>query len=425
MRRDILTAGLPSAAMGAALLLSCAVVDAAPTEKIVHSFSGSPLGELPNAGLIFDATGHLYGTTTRGGTGGACSGGCGTIFRLTRGAGATWKEIVLHSFDLSDGAYPGYPLVFDGGGKLYSTTEVGGGLGEAFGLLKTSSGWQLDVLHKFQGGRDGQQPRAPLAVDTHGNLFGTTVGGGNGSSGGGGIVFELARQSNGSWKETIIHRFTSTSDGANPQAGVIIDRAGNLYGTTTSGGNPACTTGCGTVFELSPTPRGPWKEKLLHLFTGQDGAAPVAGLLADGAGNLFGTAGQGAGVGCFGGCGSVFELSPAAGGGWKTTVLHVFQTPDGGEPSGGMAFDPAGNLYGTTVIGGNVHACPQQDGCGVVFKLAPGSHGTWTYSVLHKFNNGADGILPTGIVRGGGGNLFGTTIGGGAFSLGTVFEVTP
>lgn len=425
MKRHLLTIALSAATIMTASPFLCATADSAPTEKVIHSFSGPPLGELPNAGLIFDSTGHLYGTTTRGGTGGACSSGCGTAFRLVRGAGGTWTETVLHSFDLSDGAYPEYPLVFDLLGNLYSTTEVGGGLGEAFGLLKTSSGFQLDVLHKFQGGRDGQQPRAPLAVDAHGNLFGTTVGGGSGGSGGGGIVFELARQQNGSWKESIIHRFTSTSDGANPQAGLLIDGAGNLYGTTVYGGNPACTQGCGTVFELSPAPRGAWKEKLLHLFTGQDGAHPVAGLNEDGSGNLFGSAGQGAGGGCFAGCGSIIELSPLTGGGWKTTVLHVFQTTDGGGPSGAMAFDPAGNLYGSTVIGGNVNACPQQDGCGVVFKLAPGSHGTWTYSVLHKFNNGADGILPNGIVRGGGGNLFGTTIGGGAFSLGTVFEVTP
>jgi uncharacterized repeat protein (TIGR03803 family) len=197
----------------------------------------------------------------------------------------------------------------------------------------------------------------------------------------------------------------------------MFDAAGNLYGTTTYGGNYGCTLGCGTVFKLTPTPHGPWKESLLHQFSGADGSAPVAGLAADRQGNLYGSASQGGSSKCLPGCGVIFKLHPA-GGGWKVTVIHLFEHTDGDNPSGAMAFDGAGNLYGTTGTGGS------GDG-GVVFKLAPGAHGKWNYSVLHEFTNGQDGILPNGVTMDKAGNLYGTTLVGGTFGFGTVFEVTP
>jgi uncharacterized repeat protein (TIGR03803 family) len=427
MRRNTPSAGLSALTIAFALVLSCGALDAAPTEQVVYTFHGSPGGALPEGSLIFDAAGHLVGTTTRGGTGGACSSGCGTIFRLTRGAGGTWKETVLHSFNLSDGAYPANAIVFDAAGNLFGTTGVAPVLGNAYGLFNKPSGWQIDVLHEFRGGRDGSVPSSTPVFDKHGNLFATTSGGGNGTSGGGGTVFELTPQPNGRWKETIIHRFGSAKDGAGPQGGLLIDGAGNLYGTTLYGGNTVCTSGCGVVFELSPAPGGQWREKILHAFSGGDGSTPLAGVFADRSGNLYTTGSQGGHFVCLNaGCGTVIELSPIAGGRWKSTVLHVFTGKDGGGPSGNMAVDDAGHVYGSTVIGGNISACPVQHGCGVVFKLAPGAHGTWTYSVLHKFNNGLDGILPTGLVMGTKGNLYGTTIsGGGTSNFGVVFEVTP
>jgi uncharacterized repeat protein (TIGR03803 family) len=183
--------------------------------------------------------------------------------------------------------------------------------------------------------------------------------------------------------------------------------------------------GCGIVFRLIPQSDGSWKEEVLHEFTGSDGMHSVSGLLADKNGNLYGGADQGGISGCFAGCGTLFQLAPQSDGSWKFNILHVFNQTDGGGPQGAMAFDNAGSLYGTTVIGGNINACPQQDGCGVVFKLAPGTGGKWKYSVLYKFNNVPDGALPKGLVMDKAGKLYGTTIGGGANGLGTVFEVTP
>jgi uncharacterized repeat protein (TIGR03803 family) len=208
-----------------------------------------------------------------------------------------------------------------------------------------------------------------------------------------------------------------TGDGVNPQAPVVFDAAGNLYGTTTYGGNYVCTLGCGTVFKLTPTPKGLWKETLLHQFSGKDGSVPVAGLVADPHGNLYGSASQGGGSECLPGCGVIFKLHPV-GGGWKMTVIHLFKGTDGDNPSGAMAFDSAGNLYGTAGSGSSSNG-------GVVFKLTPGALGKWNYTILHTFSNGQDGILPNGLIVDKAGNLYGTTLGGGTFGQGTVFEVTP
>jgi uncharacterized repeat protein (TIGR03803 family) len=399
--------------------------------KVIYSFSGSPFGELPGGSPIVDSVGRLYGTTERGGTSNACGSGCGTIFRLSQTHGR-WNETTLWSFDLTNGAYPSYPLA-DSAGNLYGATDVGGNLGVAYGLFHRARGLQFQVLHNFQGGYDGAQPRSNLIVGAHGNLYGTTVAGGTGGSGGGGAVYELI-PSGTNWAEKILYRFSPYSNGANPQAGLIFGRRGSLYGTTTYGGNNACPSGCGVVFTLAPAGKGGWTESVVHTFNGNDGCYSVAGLVADRAGNLFGSTGEGGIGGCFlaratkaasggcpNGCGTLFELRHGARGRWSFAVLHYFTLSSGGGPSGNMVFDAAGNLYGTTVIGGN--AC--QGACGVVFKLSPGAHQPWKYSVLHSFSNTPDGALPTGLVMRTNGKLYGTTIGGGTLSLGTVFEVTP
>ena len=408
--------------LAAILALAGSALAVGPKEKILYSFRDRPDGALPEAGLIFDVAGSLYGTTDRGGTGSndGCSG-CGAIFKLEPNSDGTWTESVLYSFGGNDGLYPDYGLIFDTAGNLYSTTQVAGCCGEAFELKHTLAGWQFDVIHAFQG-HGGSQPRASLVLDKKGNLYGTAVaGGGTGM----GAVFKLSPQSGGTWSDTLLYGFKYRNDGAAPQAPVTFDESGNLYGTTTYGGNNACPAGCGTVFKLTPTGHRQWKETLIHQFSGTDGASPFAGLVADRQGNFYGSAGQGGSPGCFAGCGTIFRLHPVSGGKWKLTVLHIFKEPEGGSPAGVMVFDGAGNLYGTTVIGGNLNACPVQHGCGVVFKLAPGTHGKWKYTVLHKFNNSPDGALPNGIVMDNAGNLYGTTIGGGTFGVGTVFEVTP
>ena len=396
------------------------------TERVVYSFHQLPGGEIPEAALIVDPAGGFYGTTTRGGTSLGCgsASGCGTIFRLALQNGK-YVETTLHSFDPANGLYPGYPLTRDSSGDLFSTTQVANPLGNAYGLFRQHGAWRFRILHSFQGGYDGAQPRSDLVIDKHGNLFGTTVAGGTGGSGGNGMVYELTPTAHGAWKETVVHRFTQASNGTNPQAGVVFASGGDLYGTASYGGNTACAAGCGTVFKLKSS-NGSWSATLLHAFDGVDGALPLADLVADRAGNLYGSAEQGAHSGCFGGCGTLFELHRLPAGRWKFAVIHVFDATNGGSPSGNMVFDSAGNLYGATVGGGNAGACPQTLGCGVVFKLAPGARGAWLYTVLHKFNNSPDGALPNdGLGWGADGKLYGTTIGGGALSLGSVFQVSP
>jgi uncharacterized repeat protein (TIGR03803 family) len=398
-------------------------------ERVIHSFAGSPHGELPGGNPIVDSAGGLYGTTERGGTNNSCGSGCGTIFRLSPNTHGRWNETTLWSFDLYHGAYPGYPLVADAAGNLYGATDVGGNLGVAYGLLHRKRGLQFQVLHNFQGGYDGAQPRSSLIIDRHGNLYGTTVGGGTGGSGGGGTVYELIPSGSG-WSEKILYRFSPYSNGANPQAGVLFGRGGSLYGTTTYGGNDACPQGCGVVFKLTPAAKGRWTESVMHSFNGSDGCYSGAGLVADAAGNLFGSTDEGGSggcslrathersqAGCVNGCGTLFELSHGARGHYSFTVVHYFTAPTGAGPSGNMVFDGAGNLYGTAVVG--------SAGSGVVFKLALAAHNHWEYTVLHAFTNIPDGSLPTGVVMGANGKLYGTTIGGGALGLGAAFEVTP
>jgi uncharacterized repeat protein (TIGR03803 family) len=401
---------------------------AGATEKILYTFQG-PDGSTPEAGMIFDAAGNLYGTTYFGGAPNACfaSYGCGTIFRLTPNPDGTWSETVLHSFDLNNGAYPDQNLIFDAAGNLLGAASVGGDAGVAFELMPGPGGWNYSVIHQFVSDRhDGVSPESILFLDATGNLFGTTAGGGTRD---GGTVYELSPAGGGSWTESILVDFNGNNaapGGNGPAAGFIEDAAGNLYGTTSAGGNPVCAAGCGTIFELSPNGDGTWTKLILHRFNGADGAMPVADLVADGSGNLYGTATEGGGgLGCFAGCGTLFKLAKTPAGSWKLSVLHTFKNYSGGSPETRLVFDSKGNLYGTTIIGGLRTACPIQHGCGVVFKLSPSPTGTWKYSVLYKFQNGADGALPAGIVRDQAGNIYGTTRWGGANGLGTIFEITP
>lgn len=392
--------------------------------SVVYSFKGSPLSSTPEAGLIADARGNLYGTADYGGSSSSgCSIGCGTAFELSREKGGNWNETVVHSFNNpATGLYPSNPLIFDAAGNLYGTTQVGGSLGIAYELHRHPGSWHYNVLHDFAGGRDGQQPRSGL-TELNGNFYGTTVAGGNGSSGGNGTVFELSHRGR-RWKETTVHRFLSYGDGTSPQAGLTFDSSGNLYGTTSYGGKSSCAAGCGTVFELSHARGGRWSEKVLHRFAGSDGFLPLANLVWDASGNLYGSAEYGGDNRCVGGgCGTIFKLSRGNGTRWRFSVLYAFpKQSQGAGPAGNMVFDASGNLYGTTVSGGNVSACPQPGGCGVVFKLSPEGN-KWKYTALHVFNNTPDGALPNGIVLGAQGRFFGTTIGGGVYAMGAAFEV--
>ncbi|HEY6764246.1 MAG TPA: choice-of-anchor tandem repeat GloVer-containing protein, partial [Candidatus Sulfotelmatobacter sp.] len=269
--------------------------------------------------------------------------------------------------------------------------------------------------------RDGAVPLSGLIRDAAGNLYGTAVSGGYLCSCG--VVFELSPTSTGGWKETVLHSFTGGADGYSPFAPLVFDGAGNLYGTTAFGGSrtTACGSGCGVVFRLTPTSGGLWKERVLYSFSGADGAFPYSGATFDALGNLYGETYSGLGAGSRG---TVFRLSPTSSGPWTETILHGFSGDDVSYPGGGLVFDKAGNLYGTTQGTASSSNCPPS--CGSAFELSPNSDGTWTETILHAFTGGVDGAAPyAGLVLDGSGNLRGTTIAGGAYNKGAVFELTP
>jgi len=418
--------------MIAALAVTCGFLAAAPAfaaskEKVLYSFKANGTdGTAPVANLIFDAAGNLYGTTGAGGANNE-----GTVFELKHG---TWEETVLHSFTGEpDGWGPSAGLIFDAAGNLYGTTAGGGagacngGCGIVFELSPgVGGGWTETVLYSFCSDRecaDGDSPRAGLIFDPAGNLYGTTFGAGGIDSGG--TVFELTPGVGGTWTETVLYSFDrSARDGTDPSAGLIFDTAGNLYGTTSLFGHKPCCD-AGTAFELTPGAGG-WSETLLYSFRLDDynsGDEPYAGLIFDASGNLYGTTYMGGAYRkpCGGaGCGTVFQLTPRAGGGWKQTELHSFgKDKDGEAPQAGVVRDSAGNLYGTTLDGGAY-------GYGTVFKLTPETNGKWTEKVLHSFGKDKDGASPyAGLIFDADGNLYGTTSQGGTDNSGTVFEITP
>jgi uncharacterized repeat protein (TIGR03803 family) len=309
--------------------------------------------------VIFDSAGNLYGTTENGG-----NGTVGVLYELSPAAGGGWDQKVLHTFKLNgtDGAYPFATPIFDASGNLYGTTSDGGAnaLGTVFEMIPAAGDtWAEKVIHSFNT-TNGENPQSSLIFDAAGNLYGTTSHGGSSSTTGAcptpvftgcGTVFELERRPGMGWVEKVLYNFNFS--GAEPYdliAGLVFDSAGNLYGTTVYGG----TYGYGTVFKLSPTASGNWTETTLHNFNrdGTDGAYPgTGGLIFDASGNLYGTT-------VTGGSGSnpegtVFELTPGAGGLWTETVLHSFQQShsDGYAPGDStLIFDASGNLYGTTEL---------------------------------------------------------------------------
>lgn len=280
--------------------------------------------------------------------------------------------------------------------------------------LASARGNGFRTIHHFQPGRDGSGPYAGLISDSVGNLYGITV---NGGFAGYGTIFKLTPNANGRWSETLLYSFTGNGDGANPQAGLILDASGNLLGTTLGGG----AQGAGTVFMLNSSRDGSWSETVLYSFTGgQDGAVPVADLISDAHGDLFGTTLSGGSENCVLGCGVVFELTQGIGGSWSEKVIHSFdsQGSDGFYPFGTLMFDVEGRLYGTTEKGG-------QYGDGTVFQLVQNDDGTWAESMLHSFN-GKDGSHPmASLIFDAQGSLYGTTNEGGAHNLGVTFQLTP
>jgi uncharacterized repeat protein (TIGR03803 family) len=335
---------------------------------------------------------------------------------LATSARAESKEAVLHVFSGSDGASPTTPLILDQAGNLYGTTRLGGtqNNGTVFEVSHSSKGWRETVLYSFLGGNDGSQPWAGLVLDSAGNLYGTTTFGGSANAG---IVFELS-PSNGTWTKTTLYTFRDAGDGGYPVTGsLIFDKKGNLYGTTQTGGK----TGQGTIFKLSPT-NGSWKETVLYNFSGgNDGFYPGYTLVLDAKGNLYGTTGGGGSN-----YGIVYELSSRRNGKWTYSVLYTFPLngwDQGAYIEAGVVLDEKGNIYGETADG-------NPSGNGVVFELAPNSNGTWSETVLHAFDLG-DGSTPIGgLTFDKQGNLYGATQYGGSGSCtypgcGVVFKLTP
>jgi hypothetical protein len=421
-------------------------------EKVLYSFQGGADGQTPAGGVIFDKVGNLYGATVDGGADN-CSpmAACGTVFQLEPPAnkGEAWTETVLYVFKgraFNDGESPDGGFVMDAAGNLYGTAAYGGtgdcvllgikgGCGTVYEMsppAQKGGDWTETTLYSFKGGDDGYVPQGNLVFDSAGNLYGATLfGGGKGTTCDPfyqycGTVFELSppKQKGGKWTEKVLHSFAGGStDGANPNGGLVLGTTGAIYGTTYAGGNQSCkydgSLGCGTAFELEPpvSKGAAWKEVVQQRFSVAE-ANPWAGVTLDGNGSLYGTT-----------LTTVFRLSSAKSDRWKEAVLHGFSYGDGPyNPEGTLIFDEAGDLYGTTYIGSgsNLH--------GSVFLLKP-SHkktGSWALTVIHGFLGPPDGDFPAaGIVFDADGDLYSTTQAGGTGTgcgyggCGTVFEVLP
>lgn len=365
-------------------------LDPAGNETVLYNFAGGAGGADPN-GLIRDAAGNLYGTTSAGGVSNA-----GLVYELD----AAGMETVLYSFPgATNGAAPAGSLTRDSSGNLYGTTSAGG-LNGAGTVYRLDPSGKETLLYSFTGGTDGADPQSGVIRDAAGNLYGTTFSGGvNGF----GVVYKL----DASNMLTVLHSFTGIPDGYNPSGGLIFDASGNLYGTTTLGGT---ADGGGAIFKIDT--RG--EETLLYSFVCAPkdiycDLYPFSGLTLDGAGNLYGTFQSGGPAKS----GSVYQLTPTG----QLIILHAFaqSQADGYSPYAGVVLDSAGNLYGTTQLGG-------ENNFGVVYEISAAGQET----ILYTFTGGLDGGHPFGgLLRDQAGNLFGTTPGGGSDGDGVVYKIDP
>jgi uncharacterized repeat protein (TIGR03803 family) len=392
----------------------------AATEEVLHIFKGTANGSYPIAPLATDVQGNLYGTTHFGGAANE-----GTVFELSPDSSGHYTYSEIYDFSgVGDAEQPdGGPLLVDGSGNLFGTTLYGGtnGQGVVYELSPVAGGgWTEKVIYSFGPSccsTDGFYPIGGVVMDAVGNLYGVTENGGPNDVG---TVFELSPDGSGGWTRTTLYSFTGNRnagpDGAAPVAGVAFDAAGNLFGTTALGGRYLN----GIVFELSPSQGGAWTEKVIHAFSGADGCNPAVRPVVDSAGNVYGTAANQYTDNCIGG-GTVFRLSPSAQG-WKQAVLHEFKRRYDGDIPNGIVLDSKGNIYGTAVLGGSALD-------GVVYKLTPTATGPWTESIVLSLAPGSGGALPlAGVTFGIDGNLYGTTSAfGGPYGRGSgvVFQTRP
>jgi uncharacterized repeat protein (TIGR03803 family) len=372
-------------------------------------------GANPAAPLVADAKGDLYGTAANG-----CAYNYGCVFELSHSAGR-WTETVLYSFSGSDGATPGTSVVLDSAGNIYGTTSLGGDFnsGVAFKLTPSSSGpWTETVLHSFGSGTDGQVP-SELILSPSGDLYGITQFGGTASGqDNGGTVYRLTFANN-AWTETILYSFPGQflgPDGDLPVGGLAIDKEGNLYGVTQAGG----TAGKGAVFTLARAADGSFTERIIHSFHVSDGDLPNSTPVLDSAGNLYGTTyfGGNANICPPDGCGVIYELTKNANGSWSEIVLRELQKQDGWQAVGPVVFDRAGNLYAAAQAGGAYS-------WGSIYEITPHSPAPWTERIVHNFTNNPDGASPSGIIVNASGSIFGVTGAGGSSQMGIIFEIAP
>ena len=411
---------------GAALCIALSSAAFAGKETVLYTFHGFPArdGANPLAVPVMDDKGDLYGTASAGG-----GSGCGMVYKLHRRQDETWKETSLYSFSCgNDGDGPWGGVVFDKAGNLYGNTVLGGagaclyGCGVVYKLTPAKQGdWTETVLYSFPAPPQGSEyggPYAGLTFDGNGKLYGTTVLDDACGDSNYGSVFRLKRV-NEIWKEHDIRRFCGT-DGADPSRGpLVLDAAGNLYGTTTFGG----ADGDGVVFEMSPLGGDKWAFNKLHEFTNAEGGILAGGVTIDASGDLYGAEYAGGSAGH----GAIYELSPS-GGAWNESILHVFNAAEGENPFASPVFDVGGNLFGTTQAGGSTQYCIN---CGVIYELVSQGSGQWSESIVYSFGSQpgiADGSDPVaGLMRAPDGNFYGTAAEGGDSSCncGVVFQFTP
>jgi uncharacterized repeat protein (TIGR03803 family) len=326
-------------------------LDTSGKESILHRFTGTAGdGAVPSEQIV-RYQGNTYGVTSYGGGTGCNSKGCGTVYELSRG-----KVTILHSFAEQEGTFPVGGLSVDGSGTFYGTTANGGSGTAPCGAKGCGTIFRINqgvetILYSFGAfPKDGITPEGELLLDRSGNLFGTTSGGGTAAFG---TVFELSSNSDGTWTEHILYNFRGRTDGASPEGGLVMDSSGNLYGTTPAGGSGEE----GVVFRLKHNPDSTWTERVLYAFGGPDGKEPAGSLVRDRQGVLYGVTSEG---GAFG-FGTVFKVDGAG----QETILHSFSGyPDGQDPGATLAMDASGNLYGTTVFQGTAAAA-----AGTVFRI--------------------------------------------------------
>jgi uncharacterized repeat protein (TIGR03803 family) len=414
----------------AILVLTMSALAMAQQETTIHTFKSGLDGANPSASLITDSAGNLYGTTAAGGGSINCGArsphhatGCGTVFELTPQGDGQWSYTILYAFQGSstDGATPYTPLVLDAAGNLYGTTYFGGAsnLGVIFELSPPGSGggpWTESVLYSFVNGN----PSSGLVFDAQGNLYGE-----GGAPNADGQIFQLSPPAvaGGSWTFNALFTFPEDGTlGAEPIGGLVVDAGGNLYGGAGLGGGagPGCPgeVNCGLIFEVvrPTTAGGAWGQKVLHYFTGSDGADPLGGVVFHNGNHLYGTTSDG---GDDIGDGTVFELSPAAGGDWTETLLFKFNryADTGFRPSTGVVFDSQGNLFSTTYfapVGGSG-----------VFEVSPGAahSDSWTFSNLYDVNCTCYGISSLTFDKAN--VLYGTSVYAGSDGFGVVFAIIP